>query len=137
MATQRLSAGVFLGTLIEFIEERTGTPTFDTPENEQSPLYSVQLLRMEPANTKTMFVDRFDVSIHAIAAAVNPHSNAPVLRLIQALEIALDERVRIDEPFHVYDQEYRGIRSLKKDPSGEGHAVTDWSFFICYGFRCK
>ena len=133
----RLSAAVFLGTLISTINERTKIPTYDTPDNETSPLYSVQLLRTEPANTKTMFIDRYDVSIHAIAAEVNPHSNAPVLRLIQALEIALDERITLNEPFYIYDQEYRGIRSLKKDPSGEGHAVTDWSFFICYGFRCK
>lgn len=137
MSTLRLSAAVFLGELITFIEQRTGIPTHDTPENQPSPLFAVELLKTEPANTKTMFIDRYDVRVHCIAAPVNPHSNAPVLRLVQALEIALDERIRINEPFTVYDQEYRGLRSLKKDESGEGHAITDWSFFICYGYRCK
>lgn len=137
MTVQRLSAGVFLGTLITEIETRTGTPTYDVPDNEASPLYSVELLRTEPANTKTMFVDRYDMRIHCIAAQVEPHSNAPTLRLVQTLEQALADTIELDGNFHVFNQEYRGIRSLKKDPSGEGHAVTDWSFYVCYGFRCK
>lgn len=137
MSVKRLSAGVFLGTLIETIEDRTGTPCYDTPDGEESPLYSVEFMQLEPSNTKTMFVDRFDVRIHCIAAEVIPHSNAPVLRMVQTLEENMDLRITLDEPFHIYNQEYRGIRALKKDESGEGHAVTDWSFYVCYGYRCK
>lgn len=137
MSTQRLSAAVFLGSLIEAIEQRTGTPTYDTPDGEASPLYSVELLKTEPANTKTMFVDRYDIRVHCISEAVTPYSNAPALRLVQALEVALDDDLELPEPFYVFNQEYRGIRTLKKDPSGEGHAVTDWAFYVCYAYRCK
>ena len=38
-AVQRLSLAVFLGCLIDAIEQGTGTKCYDSPENRASPLY--------------------------------------------------------------------------------------------------
>lgn len=134
---QRMSIGEFLGVLIETVGERTNLPCVDSPDGEKSPFYSIELMPSEPANTKTMFVERYRVWIHCIAAPVVPYSNAPVLRLVQKLEEALTKDIPIPEPFRLNNQTYEGVQALKKDESGEGHAVLAYSFDVCYGFMCK
>lgn len=134
---KRLSAAEFLGCLIATIEKRTGISCYDNADNKPSPLYSVQLLRTEPANTKTMFIDRYEVSIHCISEEVEPYSNAPVLRLVQQLEEAMTDDLKLKVPYLLHRQDYLGLQALKKDPSGEGHAVLNFTFHICYGYRCK
>ena len=134
---RRLSIAQFLGSLIGFIEERTGVKCYDDPDNKPSPLYSVQLVRTQPQNTKTMYIDTYEVWVHCISEAVQPHSNAPVLNLVQTLEEALSTDLPLPAPFKHYRQEYEGLQTLKRDESGEGHAVLAYRFFICYGYRCK
>ena len=134
---ERLSMGKFLGLLITHIERLTDVRCYDDPDNKPSPLYSVQLVRSEPANTKTMFVDSYEVWIHCISQKVKPYSNASVLELVERLEEAMTEPLELPERFSVYRQEYSGLQTLKKDESGEGHAVLAYNFFICYGLRCK
>ena len=58
---QRLSLAVFLGCLIEAIEDGTGIKCYDSPENRESPLYSVELQSTQPENTKTMYIDNIEV----------------------------------------------------------------------------
>lgn len=134
---QRLSIAKFLGCLIDHIEQETGVKCYDDPDGKASPLYSVQLVKAEPANTKTMFVDVFEVWVHCIAAPVKPHSNAPVLNMVDDVERALLKEFDLPEPFSLFNSEYQGVQTLKKDESGEGHAVLSCRFHICYGFRCK
>lgn len=134
---QRMGIGEFLGVLIETIGERTGLPCVDSPDGEESPFYSIELTRTEPANTKTSFVDKYSVWIHCVAAPVTPYSNAPVLRLVKTLEEALTRDIPLSEPFRLNNQTYEGVQALKKDESGEGHAVLAYSFEVCYGFKCK
>lgn len=134
---QRMSIAEFLGVLIRTVEERTGIPCVDSPDGQESPFYSVELMPSEPANTKTMFVERYRVWLHCIAAPVKPHSSAPVLRLAQKLEEALTGDIPVQEPFRLVRQTYEGVQALKRDESGEGHAVLAWSFEVCYGFKCK
>lgn len=134
---KRLSVGGFLGCLIAAIKERTDISCYDNADNKPSPLYSVQLLRTEPANTKTMFIDRYEVYIHCISVKVEPYSNAPVLRLVQQLEEAMTDDLKLPAPYLLHRQDYSGLQVLKKDPSGEGHAVLSYTFHICYGYRCK
>lgn len=135
---KRLSIAEFLGCLIGHIKERTGTPCYDSPDNRPSPLYSVQLVRTEPADTKTMYVDSYQVWVHCISEpAVGAYSNAPVLALVQALEEAMSEDLALPEPFRMYMQVYNGVQTLKMDKTREGHAVLSYEFRVCYGFRCK
>lgn len=134
---KRLSMAEFLGCLIDHVEERTGLSCYDDPNNKKSPFYSVQLVRSEPANTKTEFRDVYQVWIHCISAPANPFSNAPVLALVQALEEAMTDDMELPDPFCVQRQDYGGLQTLKKDESGEGHAVLSFDFNVRYGFRCK
>lgn len=135
---KRLSIAEFLGCLISHIEEATGIPCYDSPDNRESPLYSVQLIRSEPAHTKTMYVDHFEVWVHCISEPVRPqYSNAPVLALVQTLEEAMSDDVALPEPYRMYMQVYNGLQTLKMDESKEGHAVLSYDFHVCYGFRCK
>lgn len=134
---KRLSIAEFLGHLIGAVSERTGIPCYDSPEDRPSPLYSVQLVRSEPADTKTMYIDVYSVWIHCIGAPVRPYSNAPVLSLVQALEEAMSDGLALPEPYLLYRQVYDGLQTLKMDETGEGHAVLSFTFHICYGYRCK
>lgn len=134
---KRLSIAEFLGSLIDCIEQRTGIKCYDDPNNKPSPLYSVQIVRTQPQNTKTMYIDTYEVWVHCISEAANPYSSAPVLKLVQTLEEAMTQDVKIPAPFQLYRQEYEGLQTLKQDESGEGHAVLSYRFFVCYGYRCK
>lgn len=135
---QRMSIGEFLGIVIGAVEDRTGIRCVDCPDGEESPFYSVEFVApSEPANTKTMFVERYRLWFHCIAAPVVPHSNAPVLRLVKTLEEALTRNIELPEPFWLNNQTYEGVQALNKDDSGEGHAVLSYVFEVCYGLICK
>lgn len=116
---------------------RTGVPCYDYPENKRSPFFSVEITATRPRNTKTMYLDEFSVSVHCIAPPVKPYSNAPVLKLVQSLEEALTSDIALPEPFEMFRQEYGGMQAVKRDETGEGHAVLSFQFWVCYGYRCK
>ena len=134
---QRMSIGEFLGVLVKTVNERTGLACEVGEYEGKSPFYAVEVLPSEPANTKTMFVERYKVWIHCISEPVEPYSHAPVLRLVQGLEEALTRDIPLSEPFQLNNQTHEGVQTLKKDESGEGHAVVAYSFEVCYGFKCK
>lgn len=134
---QRLNVALFMGAVINAVEARTGLRCYDNAENAESPFYCIEFIESKPANTKTMFVDHFTVWVHAISEAPHPWSSVPVLTLAHKLEEAMSTDIDVPEPFHVVRQEYGGMKTVKKDESGEGHAVLEFEFFICYGFKCK
>lgn len=134
---QRLSIGAFIGYLIDHIEDRTALRCYDDPNNKESPFYSVQIVKTEPADTKTMYVDVYEVWIHCISEPVKPYSNAPVLALVQNLEEVMTQELALPRPFMIQRQVYNGLQTLKKDESDEGHAVLSFAFHISYGYRCK
>lgn len=137
MPYQRYSIAEFIGNLARTIEERTGVRCVDDPDNVPSPLYSVEFLNSKRGDTKTSFVDVYSVWVHAIAEPATPRSNAPVLEMVRALEVALADDMPVPEPFDMFMQTVSGVQSLKTDPSGEGHAVVECEFRISYGFKCK
>lgn len=137
MMFQRLGIAQFLGCLIDHVGEKTGIRCYDYPDNVSSPLYSAEVTSTEVANTKTMYLDVFNVSIHCISEPVDPYSNAPVLALVQTLQEAMTEGFALPEPFYLYRCDFAGMQALKRDESDEGHAVLSYRFFVCYGLRCK
>ena len=137
MMFQRLGIAQFLGCLIDHIGEATGIRCYDYPDNVPSPLFSAEVTSTEVANTKTMYLDVFNVSIHCISKPVEPYSSAPVLELVQKLQEAMTEAFPLPDPFLLYRCDFAGMQALKRDESGEGHAVLSYRFFICYGLRCK
>lgn len=137
MMLQRLGIAQFIGCLIDYIEEATGIRCYDYPDNVESPLFSVEVASTTAANTKTMYIDVFNVNLHCISEPVEPYSNAPVLGLVQTLQEVMTDRFELPEPFSLYRLDFSGLQTLKRDESGEGHAILTYQFYICYGFRCK
>lgn len=134
---KRFGIGEFIGALISHIEQNTNLPCYDSPDGKMSPFYSVELVKSEPQNTKTMFVDMYEVWIHCIGEPVKPYSNAQVLELVSTLEEAMTVELTLPAPYELISQDYGGLQTLKRDESGEGHAVLSYVFLVCYGFRCK
>lgn len=134
---KRMSVAEFLGAVFDHIEEKTGIPCYDDPVDKESPFYSTQLMKTEPADTKTSFVDRYEVWVHCISSPSAPYSNQPVLDLVTKLEEVMTEEISVCEPYRLNRQVYKGLQTLKKDESNEGHAILSFDFFICYGFKFK
>lgn len=134
----RLGIVDFLALLIEHIETRTGKRCYEAPEDQDPPFFALDLVETQPRNTKTEFIDRFQVSLHAIAApSEGPFSFQPVLELLKELEEAMTDELAIPRPFRLIEQEYEGLNVLKKDESQEGHAVVTYHFDVSYGFATK
>ena len=118
------------------IKNGTGLPCYDSvPENAASPFYFMSYAGSQPADTKTMFVDRHTVDIHVIAD-VSP-SSVPVFRYIQALEQAMTEDISIPREYKLVRQSSGGVRTIQDDESGEKHAVMSFTFLISYGYKTK
>lgn len=134
---QRLSVAQLIGCLIDHIEGATGIRCYDYPDNVEAPLFSVEVEATSAANTKTAYIDVFNVRLHCISEPTNPYSNAPVLALVQTLQEVMTDRLELPEPFSLYRLDFTGLQTLKRDESGEGHAILEYQFYVCYGFRCK
>lgn len=134
---RRMGIAEFLACLMACIEERTGVACSGNPESEPSPFYYPQILKTAPADTKTSFVTRYELWIHCIAGAVVPHSDAPALELVQMVEEALTDDIDVPDGCQMIAQKIDGLQSIKKDESGEGHAVVGCTFDVLYGFKCK
>lgn len=135
---KRLGIADFLGALIQHVEQYTELRCYEAPEDQKSPFYAIELVETEPRNTKTEFIDRYQVSLHAIAAPCEgPFSFEPVLEMETRLEEAMTIPLKIPDQFHLVDQDFVGLNILKKDPSNEGHAVVTFHFDISYGLACK
>lgn len=135
---KRLNATELLAVLMQHIEERTGIPVYDNPENKKSPFYAFEYVTSKPVETKTMFMDEFEVPIHAISAPPSgEYSIQPILDLVEKLQSALTEEICLPEPFRLINQEDGGIQAMKRDPSGEGHAIVNCTFQVCYAYKVK
>ena len=126
----------FLAALKARVEESTGLPCHDNPKDKESPFYSFELLGIKPDNTKTMLVDVFSVRIHCIAAP--SEGSEAVLDMVHGLFEAMTARLAFGCPaFRSVNQQCDGLRAVKTDESGEGHAVVDYSIGVCYRLRMK
>lgn len=135
MYTQ-LSFNDLLAAIKKRIEEGTGITCYDAvPGNASSPFYFAQVVKSEPADTKTMYKMRYDVWIHSIAEPTT--SSVPVNNLIQSLEESLTEDIELPEGFELLMQVNQGVQTINNDETGEKHAVSLYQFTVCYGFKCK
>ena len=118
------------------IKANTGLPCYDAiPPNAESPFYYMSYAGSQPADTKTMFVDRHTVDIHIIAD-VSP-SSVPVFKYIQLLEQAMTEDITIPKEYKLVRQSSGGVRTIQDDETGEKHAVMSFTFLISYGYKIK
>lgn len=136
MAYQKLSPVTLIAAVQEKVEALTGLRCYDhVPLNEASPLYFAEIIRIQPANSKTMFRDVYSVAIHCIAE--ESPSSVGVYNLIENLQSALSEDIALPEPFTLVMQTDNGVQTIKTDESGEKHAIVSYDFTVCYGFICK
>lgn len=136
MAYQKLSPVTLIAAVQDKIEALTDLRCYDhVPLNEESPLYFAEIIRIQPANSKTMFRDVYSVAIHCIAE--ESPSSVGVYNLIENLQSALSEDITLPEPFELVMQTDNGVQTIKTDESGEKHAIVSYDFTVCYGFICK
>lgn len=118
------------------VEANTGLKCYDAvPGNAPSPFYFAEAIRKRPAHSKTMWRDVFTVWIHAIAEPGG--SSVGVYDLIQMLEESLTEDIVLPEGFELVMQTSNGVLTIKEDETKEKHAVIEFEFMVCYGFKCK
>lgn len=136
MAYQKLSPVTLIAAVQEKVEALTGLRCYDhVPLNEASPLYFAEIIRIQPANSKTMYRDVYSVAIHCIAE--ESPSSVGVYNLIENLQSALSEDIILPEPFTLVMQTDNGVKTIKTDESGEKHAIVNFDFMVSYGFMCK
>ncbi len=122
------------------VEGRTTLRCYDVvPKNAQSPFYAAEVIGKRPAHSKTMWRDVFTVWIHAIAEKPKgqQESSVQIYELIQELEEALTEEIKLPDGFELIMQTNNGIQTIKTDETREKHAVLAYEFMVCYGFKCK
>lgn len=136
MAYQKLGPATLMAAIQDKVEENTGIQCYDAvPQNAESPFYFAEIIRILPANTKTMFRDNYTVWIHCIAE--ENESSVGVYQLIEGLQESLTEDIILPEPFELVMQTDGGVQTIKTDETGEKHAIETFDFMVCYGFKCK
>lgn len=119
------------------VERLSGFPAHESPEDKKSPFVSVEFLRSEPADTKTAYVDKFNIRLHCISESTNPYSAGPVMDMITPVEEAMTAKIDLPDPFDAFRVDYGGIQAINRDESNEGHAVMDYSIHVQYGLKIK
>ena len=120
----------------DLVKENTGIDTYDVPPvNAPAPLFYVQAIGKRDASTKTSFRETIIFWIHAIAK--EGKSSVGVYELIQKLEEALTDDIKLPEGHEVLNVHEAGLQSIKDDPSGEKHAVVQYEITVFYGFKVK
>ena len=118
------------------VESGTDKTCYDAvPENAPSPFYFAELVGIRAAPTKTMYRDIFTVQIHSIAS--EGASNVEVYKMIQELNEALTEDIVLPEGFDLLMQSSLGLLTIKTDETNERHAINEYEFTVCYGFKVK
>lgn len=132
---RRLPPADLLAAVVARVSEGTGARCVLNPDDEESPLYSASLVGTRPGKSKSLFLDVYEVQLHAISA---PSGSAEaVLGMVGSLEEAMQQDVALACPFSIVRQDYMGIQNIKRDPTGEWHAVVAYELTVSYGLMAK
>lgn len=132
---RRLSPVTLLSAVRTAVEAGTGKACVSDPDGRKAPFYGMELVGSEPKRTKCMRLDEFTVYIHAFAPP--SQSQAGVLGLVQEVEEALEATVELPPPFELAGQDEDGIIQIKRDESGEWHAIVAYRLTVSYGLIVK
>lgn len=136
MSCRKLNLTDLIVAIQDKVEAKTELRCYDHVDlNTESPFYFAEVVKITPANSKTMYRDIIEVYIHCIAA--KSPSSVGVYDLIDGLQEALSEDIELPEPFELIMQTDNGVQVIKTDETGEKHAVVGFTFMVCYGFICK
>ncbi len=132
---RRLSPVTLLSAVRTAVEAGTGKACVSDPDGRKAPFYGMELVGSEPKRTKCMRLDEFTVYLHAFAPP--SRSQAGVLELVQEVEEALEATIELPPPFELAGQDEDGIIQIKRDESGEWHAVVAYRLTVSYGLIVK
>lgn len=119
----------------EKLENKTTTKVYDVvPVDAPSPLLVVEFVGKKDASTKTTFIEEFTFYIHCLAQG---DSSINIYNLIGEVEEALTEEIDLGNEGYLARQREDGIIQLLTEETGEKHAVIQYTFGVCYGFKCK
>lgn len=134
---QRMPVSELIKSVKEHVKAWSGYPAHGSGADWKSPFVYVEFLKSEPADTKTAYVDRFDIRLHCISEPTNPYSQGPVMDMIAPVEEAMTAKIPLPEPFDAYRVDYGGIQAVNQDETNEGHAVLDYSVYVQYALKIK
>ena len=135
---RRLSITELISAVISRVETSTGRRCYDAvPENAESPFHIVELVSMQPNNTKTLYIDRFTLWIHSISSPQKNLSSVEIYGLIQDVEEAMTESLELPAAFESFSQEYSGIQTIMTEETKEKHAIQVYDIDVLYGMKIK
>lgn len=118
------------------VQEATNLRCYDfVDKGLKAPFYYVELIAKKPTASKTMYLEQIEVYIHAIAKA--DKSSVGIYQLIEKLQEAMTQDIKLPQGFNLYSQTSNGLITLQLDETNEKHAVNSYVFKVCYGFKCK
>lgn len=133
---QKISITTLMASIINLVEKNTGKRCYDyVPQDAPAPFYFLELVSIKPKNAKSMYVDAYNFNFHCIAEV--DYSSVKINNLIQSLEEALTEDIELNDPYNLIRTVDGGVQVIKKDATGEKHAVVPVTYEIAYGFICK
>lgn len=132
---RRLSPLTLMAAVRQTVERGTGKACVSDPDGRKAPFYGMELVGSQPKRSKSMRLDQFSVYLHAFAPPAK--SQAGVLALVSELEEAMEASIELPGPFRLAGQSEDGIIQIKRDESGEWHAVAAYTFTVSYGLIVK
>lgn len=134
-ALRRLSPVDLVAAVVARVSGGTGVRCVLDPGDERSPLYSVSLTGMRPERSKSLRIDVYELQVHAISAP--SRTSEAALSMVWALQEAMEADVELPRPFCLVRQDDMGLQSVKRDPTGEWHAVVAYEVTVSYGLMVK
>lgn len=133
---KQLNLTDLVGAVKARLEGNTTLPIYDVPpKNAPSPLVYVEVVGVEPRDSKTMYLKDYTLWLHVIADETA--SSVPLYQRIQDVNEAMTEDIELPECFTLVMQSDNGIQTIKTDESGEKHAVLEYGFRVCFGYKLK
>lgn len=132
---KRLSLSELIAAVVAQVEDSTGLRCVTDANNEPSPFYSIGAVVTRPDKSKTMYLDVFTLQIHAISKP--GETREEVFSMLDALSEAMSVRVELACPYRVVRQVDDGVQTIKRDETGEWHAISEFEITVSYGLIIK
>lgn len=133
---KKLSLITFHKSLKALIEKNTGLKCYDEiPKNAKPPFTHIEIIGKSDSGTKTMYLETIKVWVHVWAK--QGKGSIGIYQSIQLIEECLTEKLCLGGGFDVVNQSSSELSSIQLDETQEKHAVIEYSFDVCYGYKIK
>lgn len=105
------------------------------PDNAQTPLVYAEVVGIEPADSKTMYIKDYSVWVHVISD--DAPTSVPVYRCVQEVQEAMTEDVVLPQYVNLVLQTDAGLQTIYQEQDGAKHAVLEYHFKVSYGYKFK